>query len=66
MRINPVKKNQNNNNPRLEKTFSSLFKAKVALKALKGEKSFAELEEYFNVPAPLIEKWAKEVKKNIK
>jgi transposase-like protein len=42
--------------------FSSEFKAKVALAALKGEKTMAELSSEYGVHAAMITRWRKEAK----
>lgn len=46
-------------------TFSTNFKAKVALAALKGDKTVTELEEEFAVPSDCILKWKQHLIKNI-
>jgi transposase len=46
---------------RTRKTFSSEFKAKVALEAIKGYKSLSELAKEFKVHPNAIGNWKKEV-----
>jgi transposase len=45
--------------------FSQEFKAKVALAALKGDKTTAELSSLFGIHANLINRWAKEAKERL-
>ena len=44
---------------------SKEFKAKVALEALKGEKTMAELSSEFEVNANMISKWKKQLVQNL-
>jgi transposase len=46
----------------VRKSHSKDFKAKVALAALKGDKSMAELSSEYGVHANMITKWRKEAK----
>lgn len=50
---------------RTRKTFSSEFKAKVALEAIKGYKSMNELAREYQVHPNAIGNWKKEVLENI-
>lgn len=45
----------------MRKTFSSAMKAKVALAALKGDKTMAELSSEYEVHPNQISKWKKKV-----
>jgi Transposase and inactivated derivatives len=47
------------------KTFSSEFKAKVALEAIKGYRSISELAKEFQVHPNVIGNWKKEVLNNL-
>ena len=47
------------------RTFSTDFKAKVALAALKGDKTLAELEKEFVVPMDQITEWKQQLLDNI-
>jgi transposase len=47
---------------RIRRSFSNEFKAKVALAALKGEKTMAELSSEFGVQAVMITRWRNEAK----
>ena len=46
------------------KNHSASFKAKVALAALSGERTIAELCSEFGVHQPLIHKWVKQLKES--
>lgn len=48
----------------MRKTFSKEFKAKVALEALKGEKTIAELASEHKVHATQITAWRKQLKES--
>jgi transposase-like protein len=48
----------------MRKTFSKEFKAKVALEALKGEKTIAELASEYKVHATQITAWRKQLKES--
>jgi transposase-like protein len=50
---------------RSRKTFSSEFKAKVALEAIKGYKSMNELAKEYQVHPNAIGNWKKEVLENL-
>ena len=45
--------------------FSQDFKAKVALAAIKGDKTTAELSSLFGVHGSVINRWAKEAKERL-
>jgi len=47
---------------RMRKQFSKEFKSKVALEALKGQKTTAELSNEFGVHVAQITQWKKELK----
>ncbi len=47
------------------KSYSNQFKAKVALAALKEEKTIEELSSLFQVPVSQISKWKKQAKENM-
>lgn len=49
----------------VEGKFSTDFKAKVALAALKGDKSLLELEKEFAVPSDQIQEWLQHLEANI-
>ena len=49
----------------MRRSFSNEFKAKVALAALKGEKTMAELSSEFGVHANMITRWKIEAKKGL-
>ena len=49
----------------MRKHHSSEFKAKVALAALKGDKTLAELSSEFEVHANMITKWKGEAKEGL-
>jgi transposase len=49
----------------MRKTFSNEFKAKVALEALKGEKTIAELSSEYKVHATQITAWRKQLKESV-
>jgi transposase len=49
----------------VEGKFSTDFKAKVALAALKGDKSLLELEKEFAVPSDQIQEWLQQLEANI-
>ena len=46
----------------MRKSHSSEFKAKVALAALKGDKTVAELSSHYEVHANMITRWVREAK----
>ena len=46
------------------KKYSSEFKAKVALSAIKGEKTIAELSSHYQVHSSIIVKWKTALTKN--
>jgi len=48
-----------------KRKFSKEFKAKVALAALKEDKTIAELSAQFDVHANMIGRWAKQAKKQL-
>jgi len=43
----------------MQKTYDTVFKAKVALEALKGEKTIAEIASQYKVHPTQINKWKK-------
>lgn len=49
----------------MRKSYSSEFKAKVALAALKGDKTMAELSSEHGVHATMINRWMKEAKEGL-
>jgi transposase len=49
----------------MRKSHSSDFKAKVALAALKGDKTVAELSSQYEVHANLITRWVREAKEGL-
>lgn len=49
----------------VEGKFSTDFKAKVALAALKGDKTLLELEKEFAVPSDQIDEWLQQLLDNI-
>ncbi len=49
----------------MRKSHSSEFKAKVALAALKGDKTVAELSSQYEVHANLITRWVREAKEGL-
>ena len=49
----------------MRRTFDSDFKAKVALAALKGDKTVAELCSQYEVHANLITRWVREAKEGL-
>jgi len=48
-----------------KKKYPKQFKARVALEALKGEKSIAQISSEFDVHNNMISKWKKQLKDNI-
>ena len=48
-----------------KKKYPKQFKARVALEALKGEKSIAQISSEYKVHGNLISKWKKHLKENI-
>ena len=50
---------------RTRRNFSNEFKAKIALAALKGDKTMAELSGEFGVHANMITRWKSEAKDGI-
>ena len=49
----------------MRKSHSSEFKAKVALAALKGDKTVAELSSQYEVHANLITRWVRDAKEGL-
>ncbi len=49
----------------VEGKFSTEFKAKVALAALKGDKTLLDLEKEFAVPSDQIDEWLQQLLDNI-
>jgi len=49
----------------MRKTYSSDFKAKVALAALKGDKTMAELSSEHGIHANMITRWVREAKEGL-
>ncbi len=49
----------------MRKHHSNAFKAKVALSALKGDKTMAELSSEYEVHAGMITRWRNEVKEGL-
>jgi transposase len=49
----------------MRRSFSNEFKAKVALAALKGDKTMAELSSEFGVHANMITRWKSEAKEGL-
>ena len=47
--------------PRKRKTYSDAFKATVALAAVKGDRTMAELASHFDVHATLVQGWKKQL-----
>lgn len=47
------------------KKYPKEFKARVALEALKGEKSIAQISSEYEVHSAMIAKWKKQLKENI-
>jgi transposase len=52
--------------PRGRTTFSSDFKAEVALEAIKGRKSVNQLAKEYHIPSNLISCWERKALKGIK
>ncbi len=50
---------------RIRRSFSNEFKAKVALAALKGDKTMAELSSEFGVHANMITRWKSEAREGL-
>ncbi len=50
---------------RKRRNHSPAFKAKVALAALKGDKTLAELASYYDVHVNQIQSWHKQLKENM-
>ena len=46
--------------PRKRKLYSDAFKATVALAAVKGDRTMAELASHFDVHATLVQAWKKQ------
>jgi len=44
----------------MKKTYDAVFKAKVAIEAIKGEKTLAEIASHFQVHANQIARWKKQ------
>jgi len=49
----------------MRKKFEAKFKAKVALEAIKGEKTLAQISSLYGVHVNLIGRWKKELLKNL-
>lgn len=49
----------------MRKTYSSEFKAKVALAALKGDKTVAELSSQYEVHGNMITRWVREAREGL-
>jgi transposase len=49
----------------MRKSYGNDFKAKVALAALKGDKTIAELSSQYEVHANLIARWVREAKEGL-
>ncbi len=49
----------------MKKTFDSKFKARVALDALKGEKTIAQLSSEYEVHASQVSKWKQILQKGV-
>lgn len=49
----------------IRKTISPTFKAKVALEAVKGEKTTAQIASYYKVHANQVSRWKKELLENL-
>ena len=49
----------------MRRTFDNDFKARVALAALKGDKTVAELSSQYEVHANLITRWVREAKEGL-
>ncbi len=47
------------------KKYSKEFKARVALEALKGEKSIAQISSEYEVHSNMVTKWKKQLKENM-
>jgi transposase-like protein len=50
--------------PRKRKLYSDAFKATVALAAVKGDRTMAELASHFDVHATLVQAWKKQLVAN--
>ncbi len=48
-----------------KKKYPKEFKARVALEAVKGEKSIAQISSEFGVHSNMVSKWKKQLKDNI-
>jgi len=49
----------------MRKTYSSEFKAKVALAALKGDKTVAELSSQYEVHGNMITRWVRDAREGL-
>jgi transposase-like protein len=49
----------------MRKTYSSEFKAKVTLAALRGDKTIAELSSQYEVHGNMINRWVREAKEGL-
>ena len=49
----------------MRKSYNSEFKAKVALAALRGDKTMAELSSEYGVHATMITRWVKDAKEGL-
>ena len=48
-----------------KKKYGKEFKAKVALEALKGEKTIAEISSEYEIHSNMVSKWKKQLKENV-
>ena len=49
----------------MRKHYDDKFKSKVALEAIKGEKSIAEIASYFKIHPNLVSQWKKKALENL-
>ena len=48
-----------------KKKYGKEFKAKVALEAIKGEKTIAEISSEYEIHSNMVSKWKKQLKENV-
>lgn len=48
-----------------KKKYGKEFKAKVAMEALKGEKTIAEISSEYEIHSNMVSKWKKQLKENV-